>query len=80
VRAELDDLSRRLDGRLNGMKTGDYLFIQFGINDTDSMCPRHVGTALFKTDYGMMAVRTGLLGGSGSGASGRNASYQRITR
>jgi lysophospholipase L1-like esterase len=40
---------------LNGMKTGDYLFIQFGINDTDSTCPRHVGTALFKTYYGMMA-------------------------
>ena len=40
---------------LNGMKAGDYLFIQFGINDTDSTCPRHVGTALFKTDYGMMA-------------------------
>ena len=38
-----------------GMKAGDYLFIQFGINDTDSTCPRHVGTALFKTDYGMMA-------------------------
>lgn len=40
---------------LSGMKTGDYLFIQFGINDTDSTCPRHVGTALFKTYYGMMA-------------------------
>jgi lysophospholipase L1-like esterase len=40
---------------LAGMKTGDYLFIQFGINDTDATCPRHVGTALFKTDYGMMA-------------------------
>ena len=40
---------------LNGMKAGDYLFIQFGINDTDSTCPRHVGTTLFKTDYGMMA-------------------------
>jgi lysophospholipase L1-like esterase len=40
---------------LTGMKAGDYLFIQFGINDTDSTCPRHVGTALFKTDYGMMA-------------------------
>ena len=37
------------------MKAGDYLFIQFGINDTDSTCPRHVGTTLFKTDYGMMA-------------------------
>jgi lysophospholipase L1-like esterase len=40
---------------LTGMKAGDYLFIQFGINDTDSTCPRHVGTTLFKTDYGMMA-------------------------
>ena len=40
---------------LSGMKAGDYLFIQFGINDTDSTCPRHVGTALFKSDYGMMA-------------------------
>jgi lysophospholipase L1-like esterase len=39
----------------NGMKAGDYLFIQFGINDTDSTCPRHVGTTLFKSDYGMMA-------------------------
>jgi lysophospholipase L1-like esterase len=40
---------------LSGMKAGDYLFIQFGINDGDSSCNRHVGTALFKSDYGMMA-------------------------
>jgi lysophospholipase L1-like esterase len=40
---------------LTGMKTGDYLFIQFGINDSDSTCPRHVGTAAFETSYGMMA-------------------------
>jgi lysophospholipase L1-like esterase len=40
---------------LKGMKTGDYLFIQFGINDGDSSCNRHVGTALFQTYYGMMA-------------------------
>jgi lysophospholipase L1-like esterase len=40
---------------LAGMKTGDYLFIQFGINDGDSTCNRHVGTALFQTYYGMMA-------------------------
>ena len=40
---------------LNGMKAGDYLLIQFGINDTDSTCNRHVGTALFKTYFGMMA-------------------------
>jgi lysophospholipase L1-like esterase len=40
---------------LSGMKTGDYLFIQFGINDGDSTCNRHVGTKLFKTYYGMMA-------------------------
>jgi lysophospholipase L1-like esterase len=40
---------------LDGMKTGDYLFIQFGINDGDSSCDRHVGTTLFKTYLGMMA-------------------------
>jgi lysophospholipase L1-like esterase len=40
---------------LDGMKAGDYLLIQFGINDTDSTCNRHVGTALFKTYFGMMA-------------------------
>ena len=40
---------------LKGMKTGDYLFIQFGINDGDPSCNRHVGTALFQTYYGMMS-------------------------
>lgn len=38
-----------------GMKPGDYLFIQFGINDTDAACPKHVGTALFKTYLTTMA-------------------------
>jgi lysophospholipase L1-like esterase len=40
---------------LDGMKAGDFLFIQFGINDTDSTCNRHVGTALFQKYYGLMA-------------------------
>lgn len=40
---------------LAGMKTGDYLFVQFGINDGDSACPRHVGASAFKASYGMMA-------------------------
>jgi lysophospholipase L1-like esterase len=40
---------------LGGMKSGDYLFVQFGINDGDRTCNRHVGTALFQTYYGMMA-------------------------
>lgn len=40
---------------LNGMKSGDYLFIQFGINDGDSACPRHVGSSAFKTTYGLLA-------------------------
>jgi lysophospholipase L1-like esterase len=31
-----------------GMKAGDYLFIQFGINDGDTTCPRHVGTARYQ--------------------------------
>ena len=39
----------------NGMKPGDYLFIEFGINDGDSTCNRHVGTALFQTYLGTMA-------------------------
>ncbi|MBP2705048.1 cellulose binding domain-containing protein [Microbispora sp. RL4-1S] len=32
----------------SGMKAGDYLFIQFGINDGDTACPRHVGSARFR--------------------------------
>ncbi len=40
---------------LDGMKSGDYLFIQFGINDGDTACPRHVGLDAFKTAFGMMA-------------------------
>jgi lysophospholipase L1-like esterase len=40
----------------NGMKAGDYLFIQFGINDTTSAtCPKHVSVATFKSLFGMMA-------------------------
>ena len=39
----------------NGMKAGDTLIIQFGINDSDSTCPRHVGTTAFEASYGMMA-------------------------
>ncbi len=40
---------------LDGMKAGDYLFVEFGINDTDSSCPKHVGNALFQSDLEMMA-------------------------
>jgi lysophospholipase L1-like esterase len=39
----------------NGMKPGDYLFIEFGINDGDGTCPRHVGTTLFQSYLGAMA-------------------------
>jgi lysophospholipase L1-like esterase len=39
-----------------GFKAGDYLFIQFGINDGDSACPRHVGTNRFKELLGVMAT------------------------
>jgi len=38
-----------------GMKAGDYLFIQFGINDGSTTCPRHVGSARFKQLLGVMA-------------------------
>ena len=39
----------------SGMQAGDYLFIQFGINDGDRTCPRHVGLSAFKTYLGVMA-------------------------
>jgi lysophospholipase L1-like esterase len=31
------------------MKAGDYFLIQFGINDGDTACPRHVGSARYVT-------------------------------
>lgn len=39
----------------NGMKAGDYLMIQFGINDGSRDCPRHVGSARYKELLGVMA-------------------------
>ncbi|GGU82109.1 SGNH/GDSL hydrolase family protein [Lentzea flava] len=39
----------------NGMKAGDYLMIQFGINDGDRNCPRHVGSARYRELLTMMA-------------------------
>jgi lysophospholipase L1-like esterase len=50
--------SARWQGMLNastGMKAGDYLFIQFGINDSSSTCPRHVGPARYQQLLTMMA-------------------------
>jgi lysophospholipase L1-like esterase len=41
---------------LDGMQAGDYLFIQFGINDGDRTCDRHVGIDAFGAAYGMMAT------------------------
>ena len=40
--------STRWQEMLTGMKSGDYLFVQFGINDGDTNCPRHVGTARYQ--------------------------------
>ncbi|GLY07602.1 GDSL-type esterase/lipase family protein [Actinoplanes sp. NBRC 101535] len=39
-----------------GIKSGDYLFIQFGINDGDTNCPRHVGSARFQELLGVMVA------------------------
>lgn len=39
----------------NGMRAGDYLMIQFGINDGDRNCPRHVGTARYRELLTLMA-------------------------
>ncbi|MDG4858005.1 GDSL-type esterase/lipase family protein [Streptomyces sp. T-3] len=50
--------SARWQAMLNastGMKAGDYLFIQFGINDSSSTCPRHVGRARYQQLMTMMA-------------------------
>jgi lysophospholipase L1-like esterase len=49
--------SSRWQAMLNastGMKAGDYLFIQFGINDSSSTCPRHVGSARYQQLMTMM--------------------------
>jgi lysophospholipase L1-like esterase len=48
-------LQARWQAMLAGMKAGDYLFIQFGINDSSPTCNRHVGLSAFKLSYGMMA-------------------------
>ncbi|GAA3340506.1 hypothetical protein GCM10020358_28370 [Amorphoplanes nipponensis] len=38
-----------------GMRPGDYLIVQFGINDGDPACPRHVGSARYQELLGVMA-------------------------
>jgi lysophospholipase L1-like esterase len=48
-------LQARWQAMLDGMKPGDHLLIQFGINDTSRTCDRHVGIAAFKSSYGRMA-------------------------
>jgi lysophospholipase L1-like esterase len=48
-------LQARWQAMLSGMKAGDYLFIQFGINDSAPTCDRHVGLNAFKQSYGVMA-------------------------
>jgi lysophospholipase L1-like esterase len=49
-------LQARWQTVLDGMRPGDYLFIQFGINDGDPSCDRHVGIEAFKRAYAMMAL------------------------
>jgi len=49
-----DNWNAMLDAN-TGMKAGDYLFVEFGINDGDGTCPRHVGTTLFQTYLTTMA-------------------------
>lgn len=48
-------LQARWTAILSGMKPGDYLLIQFGINDGDTTCPRHVGLDAFKASLELMA-------------------------
>ncbi|GAA2885537.1 hypothetical protein Acy02nite_80010 [Actinoplanes cyaneus] len=48
--------SSRWTAVLNGFVAGDHLIVQFGINDGDPACPRHVGSARFKELLGVMAT------------------------
>lgn len=48
-------IQARWTAMLSGMKAGDYLLIQFGINDGSTTCNRHVGLTAFKSSLGMMA-------------------------
>lgn len=48
--------STRWQAMLDGMKAGDYLLVEFGINDGDSTCNRHVGTTLFQSYLETMAA------------------------
>ena len=56
--------STRWQAMLDGMKAGDYLFVEFGINDDDPTCAksRHVGTALFQTYLEDMAAAAKMRG------------------
>jgi lysophospholipase L1-like esterase len=49
-------LQSRWTAMLSDMKAADYLFIQFGINDGDPSCDRHVGLDAFKESLGVMAA------------------------
>lgn len=49
-------LQARWSEMLSGMSDGDYLFVQFGINDGSATCDRHVGLTRFKEEYAMMAA------------------------
>jgi lysophospholipase L1-like esterase len=48
-------LQPRWQEMLDGMQSGDYLFIQFGINDGSATCDRHVGIEAFKDTYGVLS-------------------------
>jgi lysophospholipase L1-like esterase len=45
----------RWQAKLDGMREGDFLLIQFGINDGSPTCDRHVGLTAFKDSYRQMA-------------------------
>lgn len=48
-------LQARWQQTLDEMQPGDYLLIQFGINDSSPTCDRHVGLDAFIESYGYMA-------------------------
>jgi lysophospholipase L1-like esterase len=56
-----DNWNAMLDAN-TGMKKGDYLFVEFGINDSTKTCPRYVGQYLFPTYLTYMAKTASAMG------------------
>jgi lysophospholipase L1-like esterase len=60
-----------------GMQPGDWVYIAFGINDSDTTCNRHVGPALYQSDLAYLATNVRAKGANpifGTPTSGQQCS------